>query len=47
MSEIRDWSRQIDLNNLTYYFKTKSISPINYIGFEAPLHLYRKNLMVI
>ena len=41
MSEIKDLSRQIDLNNLTYYFKNKSISPINFIGFKAPLHLYR------
>ena len=41
MSEMNDLSWQIDLNNLTYYFKGKSISRINFIGFKAPLHLYR------
>ena len=41
MSEIKDLSRQIDLNNLTYYFKNKSVSPINFTGFKASLHLYR------
>ena len=41
MSEIKDLSRQIDLNNLTYHFKNKSIISINLIGFKAPLHLYR------
>ena len=41
MAEIKDLSKQIDLNNLTYYFKDKSISPINFIGFRGPLHLYR------
>ena len=40
MSEIKDLSRYIDLNNLTYYFKDKRISPVNFIGFKAPLHLY-------
>ena len=40
MSKIKDSSRQVDLNNLTCYFKNKSISPINVIGFKAPLHLY-------
>ena len=41
MSEIKDLSKQIDVDNLTYYFKSKSISPLNFIGFKAPLHLYR------
>ena len=41
MSEIKDLSKQIDLNNLTYFFKDKSVSPINVIGFKAPLHLCR------
>ena len=39
--EIKYLSKQIDHNNLTYYFKDKSNSPINFIGFKAPLHLYR------
>ena len=41
MIEIKDLSIQIDINNLTYYFKNKSISPINVIGSKAPLHLYK------
>ena len=41
MKQIKDLSRQIDLNNLTFYFKNKSISLINFIGFKTPLHLYR------
>ena len=39
--EIKYLSKQIDHNNLTYYFKDKSNSPINFTGFKAPLHLYR------
>ena len=41
MSEIKYLSRQIDFDNLTYYLKSKNISPINFIGFKATLHLYR------
>ena len=41
MSEIKDLNRQIDHNNLTYCFKDKSISPINFICFKAPLHIYK------
>ena len=33
MSDIKDLSRHIDFNNLTYYFNSKS--------FKAPLHLHR------
>ena len=39
MSKINDLSRQINFNNLIYHFKDKSISPINFIGFKASLHL--------
>ena len=41
MTKINDLSRKIDLNNLIYYFKNKSISLINFIGRKGPLHLYR------
>ena len=41
ISEIKELTRQSDLNNLTYYFKNKSISPVNFIDLKAPLHLYR------
>ena len=40
MSKIHNLNKQIDFNNLTYYFKSKDISPINFIGFEGPLRLY-------
>ena len=41
MREIKDLSKKIDHDDLTYYFKDKGISPINFVGFKAPLHLYR------
>ena len=41
MIEIKDLSRQTGFNNLTYHFKDKRISPIIFIGFKVPLHLYR------
>ena len=40
MGEIHNIGKQIDFNNLTYYFKNKKISPINFIGFRGPLHIY-------
>ena len=50
MNEIKDLSRQVDFNSLTYYFKSKDSSPINVIiifiinFIKAPLHLYRSIL---
>ena len=41
MTEIKYLSRQIDLNNLTYYFKNKDTSPTNFIGAKGPLHICR------
>ena len=41
ISETKDLSRQINLNNSTYYFKNKNATSINFIGFKAPLHFYR------
>ena len=41
ISEARDLGRQINFNNLTCYFKSKGNSPINFIGFNGPLHLYK------
>ena len=40
MGEIHNIGKQIDFNNLTYYFKNKNISPINFIGFRGLLHIY-------
>ena len=41
MGEVIGLSRQIDFNNLTYYFKSKIINPINFVSFKDPLHLYK------
>ena len=35
IGEIHNISKQIDFNNLIYYFKDENISPINLIGFRA------------
>ena len=47
IGEIYNISKQIDFNNLTYYFKDKSISPINFAGFRDPIHIYNNIKMVI
>ena len=36
MNEIQEISKETDLNNLTYYFKTSDISLINFIKFDGP-----------
>ena len=41
MGEVIVLSRQIDFNNLIYYFKSESINPINFVSFKDPLHLYK------
>ena len=41
MTEIKDLSKCIDLNNWTYYFKNKHASPINLITVRGQFHLYR------
>ena len=41
MDEIRDLDKHINFNNLTYYFKSKDIAPINFIDSKGPLHLYK------
>ena len=43
MNEIKDFNREIDFNNLTYYFKRKINSPINFIGFKAQKKIKNKN----
>ena len=36
LNEMQEISKKIDFKNLTYYFKTSSISPINFIKFKCP-----------
>ena len=38
MSEIQDIAKQIDFNNLTYYFKNQNLASVNFIGFRGPVH---------
>ena len=42
IGEIYKMSKQIDFNNLTYYFKDQNIDPINFINFNSPIHIYNK-----
>ena len=35
-------SKEIDFNNLTYYFKDLILAPINFIGFRVPLNIYEE-----
>ena len=41
MSEKKYLSKQIDFNNLIYYFKNENISSVNFIDFKDLLHLYK------
>ena len=40
MTKIRESSEPIDFNNLIYYYKGNT-APINFIGFEGPLHIFK------
>ena len=40
MSEIQDMVKQIEFNNLTYYFLGSNISAICFIKFKGPMHIY-------
>ena len=40
LAEIRDSTKAIDFNNLTYNF-TGDSAPISFIGFKGPLHIFK------
>ena len=42
LDEIREISKEIDFNNLTYHFKTSGISPKSFIKFKAPLVFFKE-----
>ena len=42
MDEIQQISKETDLNNLTYYFKSPNLALINFIGFTGPLNIYKE-----
>ena len=40
LDEIQEISKEIDFNNLTYYFKTPGNAPINFIKFKGPFGFF-------
>ena len=40
IDEIQNMSKQIDFNNLIYYFTTPDLALINFIRFKGPMHIY-------
>ena len=40
IGEIYNISKEIDFNNLTYRFKGSNLTPINFIDFRGPMHIY-------
>ena len=40
LAEVRDFTKTIDSNNLTYNF-TGDSAPIIFIGFKVPLHIFK------
>ena len=42
LDEIQKISKEIDFNNLTYYFKSSNISLINFIKFKGPLSFFNQ-----
>ena len=41
MNEIQKISKEIDFNNLTYYFKSPNIAQINFVRFRGPLNIFK------
>ena len=39
-AEIRNLSERIDFNDVTYIYKGE-ITPISFIGFKGPLHIFK------
>ena len=44
MNYIQNFSKQINFNDLTYSFKSKSSSPTDFISLKAPIRSY-KNIL--
>ena len=42
MSEIDDIAKQIDFNNLSYYFTSPNLALINFISFRGPMYIYNE-----
>ena len=41
MNEIQKISKEIDFNNLTYYFKSSNIAQINFVRVRGPLNIFK------
>ena len=41
MDEIQKIGKEIDFNNLTYYFKSPDIAQINFVRFRGPLNIFK------
>ena len=39
MDETQKMSDEINFNNLTCYFASPNLAPINFIGFKGPLNI--------
>ena len=40
MGKIYNISKKIDFNNVTYEYKDKGLTPINFVGFRGLLNIY-------
>ena len=40
MNEIQGRAKQIDFNNLTYYFTTPGLASIYFIRYKSPVRIY-------
>ena len=41
LAKIRESYETIDFNDLTYYFKDSRITPVNFIEFKGPIHIFK------
>ena len=42
MDEIQEIGKEIDFNNLIYYFKNSDISPMDFIRFKGPFGFFNE-----
>ena len=41
LAKIRESYKPIDFNNLTYNFKDSNITPVGFVKFKGPLHIFK------
>ena len=42
MNEIQKMKDEINFNDLTHYFRSPNLAPINFVGFRGPLNIYNE-----